>query len=111
MQNLFLDWKKSDSKLIDLKFENKFNKTIIGVDEVGRGPWAGPVVAAACLFIDNKNSLINLNLFDDSKKLTKQKRENCYKHILHLKKKSLIKFYIGEASVEEIDNINILEDT
>ena len=78
MQNLFLDWKKSDSKLIDLKFENKFNKTIIGVDEVGRGPWAGPVVAAACLFIDNKNSLINLNLFDDSKKLTKQKREDCY---------------------------------
>ena len=109
MQSLFLDLKKSGSKLVDFKFENKLNKTIIGVDEVGRGPWAGPVVAVACLFLDKKNSLVNTNLFDDSKKLTKQKRNICYKHILYLKKKSLIKFYIGKASVEEIDNINILQ--
>ena len=109
MQNLFLGLEKNGSKLIDFKFENKLNKTIIGVDEVGRGPWAGPVIAVACLFIDNKSNLIDLTLFDDSKKLTKQKRSICYKHILYLKKKSLIKFYIGEASVEEIDNINILQ--
>ena len=56
MQNLFLGLEKNGSKLIDFKFENKLNKTIIGVDEVGRGPWAGPVIAVACLFIDNKSN-------------------------------------------------------
>lgn len=76
---------------------------------MGRGPWAGPVIAAACLFLDPKNRSINTNLFDDSKKLSKKDRENCYKHILYLKKKSLIKFYIGESSVGEIDKINILQ--
>ena len=79
------------------------------MDEVGRGPLAGPVVAATCYFPDPKNKLINLNYFNDSKLLTTKKRIICYNHILELKKLSLVKFTIGEASVLEIDSINILQ--
>lgn len=76
---------------------------------MGRGPWAGPVVAAACHFPEPKNNLININIFHDSKKISKKKREECFEHILNLKKKSLIEFYIGESTVKEIDKLNILQ--
>ena len=77
------------------------NKLIIaGVDEVGRGCLAGPVVSAAVIFKKG----INLNLLKDSKKISFKKREEISKHI-----KDNSYFAIGVASVEEILNLNILQ--
>ncbi len=73
---------------------------IAGVDEVGRGCLAGPVVSAAVVL---KKS-INLNLLKDSKKISFYKREEISEHI---KKNSY--YALGIASVEEILNLNILQ--
>ena len=72
-----------------------------GVDEVGRGPLAGDVVAAAVI-LDPDNPIEGL---DDSKKLTEKKRERLFDEIC-AKAKS---FAIARASVKEIDQINILQ--
>ena len=77
------------------------NKLIIaGVDEVGRGCLAGPVVSAAVIFKKG----IELSLLKDSKKISFKKREEISKHI-----KNNSYFAIGVASVEEILNLNILQ--
>ena len=77
------------------------NKQIIaGVDEVGRGCLAGPVVSAAVIL---KQS-INLKLLKDSKKIPFKKRLEISEHI-----KSNSHYSIGIASVEEILNLNILK--
>lgn len=76
-------------------------KCIAGVDEVGRGPWAGPVVAAAVILNPN-----NLPAAQDSKKLNAQKREVLAQHIIQT---AHVAF--GEASVEEIDQFNIRQAT
>lgn len=74
---------------------------IAGVDEAGRGPLAGPVVAAAVI-LDEANPI---NGLADSKKLSASKRERLFAEIC-LKAKA---FYIAEASVAEIDALNILQ--
>ena len=74
-----------------------------GVDEAGRGPLAGPVVAAAVI-LDDQNPILGLA---DSKKLTPLKRERLYDEI---RAKALC-FCVAEASVEEIDTLNILQAT
>ncbi|MEQ1725767.1 MAG: ribonuclease HII [Sphingopyxis sp.] len=74
---------------------------IIGVDEAGRGPLAGPVVAGAVLLCDG--GIIGL---DDSKKLSESKRIRLEAEI-----KSRCRWAIGVASVAEIDAINILAAT
>ncbi len=76
---------------------------VVGVDEAGRGPLAGPVVAAAVI-LDDLNPIVGLN---DSKKLTERKREQLF---LEIKAKALC-FSIAQASVQEIDDINILQAT
>ena len=76
---------------------------IAGVDEAGRGPLAGPVVAAAVI-LDDLNPIKGLN---DSKKLSPMRREKLYDEI---RAKALC-CAIGEASVEEIDRLNILQAT
>ena len=76
---------------------------IAGVDEAGRGPLAGPVVAAAVI-LDDQNPIKGLN---DSKKLTALRREKLYDEI---RAKALC-CSIAEASVEEIDELNILQAT
>ena len=78
------------------------SSNICGIDEVGRGPWAGPVVAAAVV-LDPNNTPEGLN---DSKKLTAKRREALFDRIL-----ASSQVGIGEASVEEIDQINILQAT
>ena len=81
----------------------KTNNIIVGVDEVGRGPLAGPVYAA-CVCLKYNFDLINLN---DSKKLNEHKR-----NFLEDKIKASSYFYsYGFASVEEIDKFNILNAT
>ena len=76
---------------------------VAGVDEAGRGPLAGPVVAAAVI-LDDLNPIDGLN---DSKKLTERRREQLF---LEIKAKALC-FSIAQASVQEIDEINILQAT
>jgi ribonuclease HII len=76
---------------------------IAGVDEAGRGPLAGPVVAAAVI-LDDLRPIAGLN---DSKKLSAAKRERLFDEI---RAKALC-CSIAQASVEEIDEINILQAT
>ena len=76
---------------------------IAGVDEAGRGPLAGPVVAAAVI-LDELQPIRGLN---DSKKLTARARERLFDEI-HAK---ALCFCIAQASVEEIDALNILHAT
>ena len=76
---------------------------IAGVDEVGRGPLAGAVVAAAVI-LDPARPIAGLN---DSKKLTEKRRE---KLAVEIREKALA-WSLGRAEVEEIDSINILQAT
>jgi ribonuclease HII len=71
---------------------------VAGVDEAGRGPWAGPVVAAAVIFLEQVEVPAGLA---DSKKISRQLRERLYPAIL------LHDVGVGLASVEEIDLLNI----
>jgi ribonuclease HII len=79
-------------------------KFVAGVDEVGRGCLAGPVVAAACI-LDPSKPLPNG--IDDSKKLTAKRREQIAAEL----KENALAFAIGQIEAEEIDRINILEAT
>jgi ribonuclease HII len=74
---------------------------VVGIDEVGRGPMAGPVVACAAVL----KSPDILPVLNDSKKFTRPKREAIYDKV----KDACECFAIASASVEEIDTINILE--
>ncbi len=87
------------------EFEEKYKvyTYIAGVDEVGRGPLAGPVVAA-CVILDRKKQILYLN---DSKKLSEKKREALYKEICE----SAVAYGIGIVSPARIDEINILNAT
>ncbi len=82
--------------------ERTIGGIVCGVDEVGRGPWAGPVITAAVIF-NPDNIPHGLN---DSKKLTAKRREALYPIIMNC---ATVGF--GEASVEEIDHHNILQAT
>jgi len=76
-------------------------KNIAGVDEVGRGPLAGPVVAAAVIL----NPDARIEGLDDSKKMSERKREKLFDEIHQCS----IAVAIGRADVNEIDEINILQ--
>lgn len=78
-------------------------KYIAGVDEVGRGPLAGPVVAAAVVLPEDFNILG----IDDSKKLSEKKREKLFDVI----KENAVAYGIGMADEKTIDEINILQAT
>ena len=77
------------------------NKLIAGVDEVGRGPLAGPVIAAAVI-LDESCPIEGLA---DSKTLTEKRREILAEQI----RQRALAFALGRAEVEEIDKINILQ--
>ncbi|MCK5494877.1 MAG: ribonuclease HII [Hyphomicrobiaceae bacterium] len=88
----------------DFSVEASLGGQVAGIDEAGRGPWAGPVVAAAVILPLNLDvPWLPLGL-DDSKKLRKPVRELLYDHILASTAHS-----VGLASVEEIDEMNILQ--
>lgn len=78
-------------------------QTIAGVDEAGRGPLAGPVVASAVI-LDPQRPIAGLN---DSKQLSEKQRESLYSII----QERALAFAIAHASVEEIDLLNILKAT
>jgi len=95
----------------DFYIETNLEGPVIGLDEVGRGPLAGPVVSCGCYF---KNYNIQNEFKDyigDSKKLSEKKREMSFKFLQNLKKDNIIEYHLGIANVEEIDQLNILEAT
>lgn len=103
--------KKYNEELIRLKkmnfYENELRKKnikiIAGMDEVGRGPLAGPVVVCAVILPENY-TYIGIN---DSKKVSKKNRERLYEEIIN----TALDYSFGEASCEEIDYYNILNAT
>ena len=86
---------------LDDQFKSEDIRYVCGTDEAGRGPLAGPVVAAACILPDG----IVIEGLDDSKKLTEKKREKLYDQICE----KALAYSIALSTPEEIDEINILE--
>jgi ribonuclease HII len=91
------DWSLEES------IQNDRIRLIAGVDEAGRGPLAGSVVAAAVILPDNTT----ITGLDDSKKLSERQRERLYEEIIA----QAISYAIAESSPAEIDRINILRAT
>ncbi|WP_020697995.1 ribonuclease HII [Reyranella massiliensis] len=92
----------------ELRCETQGAVRIAGVDEVGRGPLAGPVVAAVAVIDRGRATRKLLRLIDDSKKLDHAQREEAYEAMIV---SGAVQFAVAEASVEEIDTINILQAT
>lgn len=115
VQTLLSKWKKKrdlqkqlDDKFSEMnQFENKYRaqgyKLIAGIDEVGRGPLAGPVAAAAVILPED----FYLPGIDDSKKLTEKKRME-YDYLI---RSQAISVSVSMINAEEIDRINIYEAT
>lgn len=85
-------------------FEDQHTGLVCGVDEVGRGPLAGPVVACAVIIDRTRMPVEILAQINDSKKLTERKRDFLFNEIKNYSDVSL-----AECNVEEIDRINILQ--
>ena len=91
----------------DLSFELSLGvPRVAGIDEAGRGPWAGPVVAAAVVLDPARLSPEMLGGLDDSKKLAKPVRQLMYDMVT-----ASAVTAVGIAGVEEIDRLNVLEAT
>ena len=90
-------------KEFDKKYFNKKVKYLAGVDEAGRGPLAGPVVAAAVIF--NKNTY--LKGVNDSKLLTERQRDKLYEQIIS----SALSYSVSVVESSVIDDVNILNAT
>ena len=98
-------WNADEKLQIERELLAKGYKLIAGVDEVGRGPLAGPVVCAAVIMaLDTDKLVVGV---DDSKKLSAKKREDLAFEI----KLRAIAYNIVEVSPEKIDEINIVEAT
>ena len=95
----------------DFSIERKLKNPVIGLDEVGRGPLAGPVISCGCWFKNYKIQIKFNDFIEDSKKLSDKKREESFKFLQYLKKENVIEYHLGIANVEEIDRLNILEAT
>ena len=96
---------------MNFDIEEKFGNIVVGIDEVGRGPLAGPVIAVAVYIKRSlwKNFLARypeINKINDSKKISKKIREKLYKILINI-----IQFGVGAASVKEIEDKNILQAT
>jgi ribonuclease HII len=92
----------------ELRCEAQGGVRVAGIDEAGRGPLAGPVVAAVAVIDRTAARPRLLKLIDDSKKLAVQNREAAYEAMVA---SGLVQFAVAEATVEEIDRINILQAT
>lgn len=97
--------------MLDFTLESSLSGKVAGVDEVGRGAWAGPVYAAAAVLTAHAANSPNLAFINDSKALSKGKREIIYKQLLNAIKSGNAWIGIGSAGVKEIDSLNILEAT
>ena len=91
--------------------ERKIGGRVAGIDEAGRGPLAGPVVAA-CVLLDVERTPRELKrALDDSKKLSRAERETAFTLLADARAEGIAAIGVGAASVGEIDRINILQAT
>ena len=98
-------WNAAEKLQYEYALQKSGCRYIAGVDEVGRGPLAGPVVCAAVIMpLDEENIIVGI---DDSKKLSAKKREQLAEEI----KKRALCYTIVEIDEKKIDEINILEAT
>ena len=93
----------------DFSLEALALSPVAGIDEAGRGPLAGPVVAAAVVFETSDLDTDLIAGIDDSKRLSPTAREHAYLALRDLAGKGGAHIGIGRAEVEEIDRINILQ--
>ncbi len=92
----------------NFEIEKKYhNFRVCGIDEVGRGPVAGPVVAC-CAVLDQQHYPSDIN---DSKKLSKKQRQKILQELIDLEKQGYVKYAIGVVDHKIIDEINILQAT
>ena len=101
--SLFSVNEESDLFFYERRLISKGYQSIAGIDEAGRGPLAGPVVAAAVILQQG----VDLPGVDDSKKLTEIKREKFFHQIMS----KALAVGVGKSEAEEIDKINILQAT
>ena len=87
----------------DFTRERLHDGLVAGVDEAGRGPWAGPVIAAAVIL----DPVRIPDGIDDCKRLTPAQRDRAYDAICQ----NALAYAVGEASVEEVDRLNVLAAT
>ena len=95
----------------DWSEENKYQGLIVGVDEAGRGPWVGPVVAGAVVFFNHDIHPFLLKNLNDSKKISATKREALFEVLQSEAKLKNLAWAVGQASAREIDDLNILQAT
>lgn len=95
--------KEIDNYMYERELRDKGITLIAGVDEVGRGPLVGPVVAASCILPEE----FNLDGLTDSKKLSEKKRDFYFEEI----KRQAISYGIGIIDEKKIDEVNIYEAT
>ena len=92
----------------DFRIERRCAGLVCGIDEAGRGPLAGPVVAAAVVLDPRRFPKTLRDRLDDSKVLTIEEREACYRALRRCLDRGAARIGVGAASVPEIDRINIL---
>src|SRR5208282_6844134 len=92
----------------DFKIERRCTGLVCGIDEAGRGPLAGPVVAAAVVLDHRRFPKSLRDGLDDSKVLSIGEREACYGALRRCAARGTASIGVGAASVAEIDRINIL---
>jgi ribonuclease HII len=92
----------------DFAFERGCDGVVCGIDEAGRGPLAGPVVAAAVVIDRRRFRGMLRRELDDSKALGREQRESCYQALLDCARNGVVRIGVGAAGVREIDRVNIL---
>lgn len=92
-------------------FDDQEIEGVAGVDEAGRGPWAGPVMAAAAILTPLSAKALRAAGVDDSKALTRKARDRCFDVILDQQTQGHLWLTIESAGIEEIDTHNILQAT
>ena len=95
----------------DFSIEDTIPGIVCGIDEAGRGPWAGPVVAGAVILERRRLDAALARGLDDSKKLTRKRREALFAALEEAALKGAVHIATGIASVKEIDRLNILQAT
>lgn len=92
----------------DFSFERKLLDPVVGLDEAGCGPWAGPVVAGAVIFLASCDECAWISLIRDSKQLSPKRRGKIFEHLMDDPR---VLVGLGRAEVDEIDAMNIGQAT
>ncbi len=95
----------------DFRFESEIAGPVAGLDEAGRGPWAGPVFAAAVILDARRLPAFLRDGLDDSKALSAKARAALDQALRHAARGGLARLALGAASATEIDARNILQAT